>query len=59
MCPNETYSRVHIEKHLSDRFPVMNSLKQRDALLLLLFNFALGKPGGLEIECSTSAVSLC
>jgi hypothetical protein len=38
---NETYSRVRVGKHLSDTFPIMNGLKQGDALLPLLFNFAL------------------
>jgi hypothetical protein len=28
-------------KHLSDNFPIQNSLKQGDALLPLLFNFPL------------------
>ena len=41
MCLNETYSRVHIGKQLSDMFPIRNGLKQRDALLPLLFNFPL------------------
>jgi hypothetical protein len=41
MCLNETYSEVHIGKHLSDTFPIQNVLKQGDALLPLLFNFAL------------------
>jgi hypothetical protein len=41
MCLNETYSRVQIGKHLSDRFPIKNGLKLGDALLSLLFNFAL------------------
>jgi hypothetical protein len=41
MCLNETYSRVWVGEHLSDRFPVENGLKQGDALLPLLFNFAL------------------
>jgi hypothetical protein len=41
MCLNETYSKVCIGKHLSDTFPIQNLLKQGDALLLLLFNFAL------------------
>jgi len=41
MCLNETYSRVHIGKQLSDMFPTMNGLKQRDALLPLLFSFPL------------------
>jgi hypothetical protein len=41
MCLNETYSKVCVGKHLSDKFPIWNGLKQRDALLPLLFNFAL------------------
>jgi hypothetical protein len=41
MCLNETYSKVHIGKHLSDSFSVQNGLKQGDALSPLLFNFAL------------------
>jgi hypothetical protein len=41
MCLNETYSKVHIGKLLSDKFPIQNGLKQGDALLPLLFNFAL------------------
>jgi hypothetical protein len=39
-CLNETYSRVRVGKHLSDRFPIKNGLK-RDALSPLLFNFAV------------------
>ena len=38
---NETYSRVRVSKNLSDMFPVRNGLKQGDALLPLLFNFAV------------------
>jgi hypothetical protein len=34
--------KVHIGKHLFDTFPIQNGLKQRGALLPLLFNFALG-----------------
>jgi hypothetical protein len=30
ICPNETYSRVRVEKHLSDTFPIKNGLKQED-----------------------------
>jgi hypothetical protein len=41
MCLNETYSKVHVGKLLSDKFPIQNGLKQGDALLSLLFNFAL------------------
>jgi hypothetical protein len=41
MCLNETYSKVHIGKHLSDSFPVQNDLKQGDALSPLLFKFDL------------------
>jgi hypothetical protein len=40
MCLNETYSKVHIGKHVSDSFPVQNGLKQGDALSTLLFNVA-------------------
>jgi hypothetical protein len=42
MCLNETYSKVHIGKHLSRTFSIQNALKQGDALSPLLFNFALG-----------------
>jgi hypothetical protein len=41
MCLNETYSKVHIGKHLSDSFLIQNGLKQGDAFSPLLFNFAL------------------
>jgi hypothetical protein len=41
MCLNETYSKVHIGKHLSDSFLIQIGLKQRDVLSPLLFNFAL------------------
>jgi hypothetical protein len=40
ICLHETYSEVHIGKHLPDNFPIQNGLKQ-DALLSLLFNSAL------------------
>jgi hypothetical protein len=40
MCLNETYSKIWVGKHLSDRFPVKNSLK-KNALSPLFFNFAL------------------
>jgi hypothetical protein len=41
MCLYETYSEVHIDKHLSDSFPTQNGLKEGNALSPLLFNFAL------------------
>ena len=41
MCLTETYSRVRVGKNLSDMFPIRNGLKNGDALLPLLFNFAL------------------
>ena len=41
MCLTETYSRVLVGKNLSEMFPLKNCLKQGDALLPLLFNFAL------------------
>jgi hypothetical protein len=41
MCVSETYCKVRVGTHLSDSFPVQNSLKQGDALSPLLFNSAL------------------
>jgi hypothetical protein len=41
MCSNETHSKVRVGKHLSDKFPIQNCLRQGDALSPLLFNFAL------------------
>jgi hypothetical protein len=37
---NETCSKLRIGKLLSDKFPIQDGLKQGDALLPLLFNFA-------------------
>ena len=37
----DTYSTVWVGKNLSDMFPIRNGWKQGDALLPLLFNFAL------------------
>jgi hypothetical protein len=41
MCLNETYSKGRVGKHLSDKFPIQNGLKQGDVLSPLLFKFAL------------------
>jgi retron-type reverse transcriptase len=41
MSFNATYSKVHIDKHLSDSLPIQNGLKQGDAISPLLSNFAL------------------
>ena len=41
MCLSETYSRVRVDKRLSDILPIRNGLKQRDALSPLFFNVAL------------------
>ena len=38
---SETCSRVRVGKNLSNMFPIRNGLKQGDALLPLLFNFAV------------------
>jgi hypothetical protein len=41
MYLNEKYNPVHAGKHMSDNFYIQNGLKQGDALLSLLLNFAL------------------
>jgi hypothetical protein len=41
MCLTETYSRVRVGKNLSAMFPIMNGVKQADAVSPLLFSFAL------------------
>jgi hypothetical protein len=41
MYLNKTYSALCICKYQSDKFPIQNSLKQGDALLPFLSNFAL------------------
>jgi hypothetical protein len=41
ICLKETCSEVRISKNLSDAFFIRNGLKKVDAVLQLLFNFAL------------------
>jgi len=41
LCLTGTFSRCWVGKNFSDMFPIRNGLKQGDALLPLLFNFAL------------------
>jgi len=41
MSLTEICSRVRVGKNVSDRFPIGNGLKQGDALLPMIFNFAL------------------
>jgi hypothetical protein len=41
MCLNEAYSKVCIDKLLSNKFPIQYGLKQGDALSPLFFSFAL------------------
>jgi hypothetical protein len=41
MCLNETFSKIRVDNHLLDDFPIHNDLKQGDALSPLLFNFSL------------------
>jgi hypothetical protein len=59
MCLNETYSKVHIGKLLSDKVSIQNGLKQGDALSPLLFNFALEYAIRFGIKWDTSAIGLC
>ena len=40
-CLNATCSRVQVGKHVSHIFPIKNGLKQRDALLPLVFTSAV------------------
>jgi hypothetical protein len=38
---NETFSKIHLGKEFPGSLSIQNGLKQGDALLPLLFNFAL------------------
>jgi hypothetical protein len=67
MCLNESYRKFHIGELLSDKFPIQNGLKQRNALLPLLFNFALEyainkspkESDRFGVEWDTSAIAPC
>jgi hypothetical protein len=39
MCLNETYSKVHVGKLLSDKFPIQNGLKKRRCSIAIAFQF--------------------
>ena len=41
MCLSETYSKVRVDKRLSDMFSIEKCLKKADGLSSLLFHFAL------------------
>jgi hypothetical protein len=49
MCLNETYSKICIGKHLSDKFPIQKGLKQRDAPSTLLLNLPSGKSKKMKL----------
>jgi hypothetical protein len=36
MCLHKTYSKIRVDKNLSDKFPIQNGLRQGDALSPLL-----------------------
>jgi hypothetical protein len=38
ICLNETYSKVRMGKNLSEAFPILNGLKQGDALSPLFYS---------------------
>jgi len=41
MSLTETFSRVCVDKNVTDRFPIRNGLNKGDVLTPMLFNFAL------------------
>jgi hypothetical protein len=63
MCLNETYSEVRVGKLLYDILPILNGLKQVDALMPLLLTLLQDMPSGsprksswLGIKWDTSAI---
>jgi len=62
MCLIETYSRVWVDKHLSDIFPIKNGLNI-EMLYCHCFRVCQwegsGKPGWLGIRRYISAFGLC
>jgi hypothetical protein len=58
MCLNKTCNKINVGEHLADAFPFQNGLYQGDALLPLLYSFALECTGKIGIECKTSASGL-
>jgi hypothetical protein len=67
MCLNETYSKVRIGKHLSDKFSYPKWSKTRRFFIATDFKLCFrkyhqecpGKPGGTETKWDTSASGLC
>ena len=50
MCLNEMCSTVRVGRHLCDMFLIKNSIKQGDALSLLLLNFKEYNVGGVQVN---------
>jgi hypothetical protein len=66
MCLNETYSKVHTGKHLSEAFLVQIGLKQGETFSPLIFSSALEyairkaqENRGIRTEWDKSASGLC
>jgi len=51
---SETYSKVQINKHLSDTYSIHNGLKCKDILSQLLYNTALGCASMNEMDISVA-----